>query len=160
MKPCSATLGLLGFLGAGCQSGQACPTFCLDSEPATFDLSCSGSDLTDVTLSGPCSSDHDAANPSTYLSGRPSLGVGSLAPGDCHVTLTFGTGFVYSADVMFVLQTDPEPSGCPACPAYVVPTQRSFMVNNPGATCIGVDASADATDAATTDAVGDTSASD
>ena len=138
-------LALLLVLGVGCTSGPpACPGFCSENTPATFTLTCSPTDLMDVSISGPCFG-ADAA-PSTNLphASSTSVQIGSPTPGVCHVTLTFASGFTYSADVTFVSQTDPAPSGCPTCSPYVTPTQRTFTVNNPTTTC--VDAGAGASD--------------
>jgi hypothetical protein len=95
-----------------------------------------------VALSGSCS--NGDSSPSGYLFGSEgaSLAITSSAPGDCHVALTFATGFTYSTDITFVSQTELQTSGCPACPSYTAPTQAKFSVANPSATCAG-DASPD-----------------
>lgn len=146
----------------GCQSGSPnCPGFCSEDRPATFMLTCAPTDLTDVSVSGPCSVAD--SSPSTFLSSptSTSLEIGSAGPGVCHVMLTFATGFTYSADVTFVSQTDPAPSGCPSCSPYITATQRTFAVNNPDATCLatgadaGGDSRADAGEGAAPDATRD-----
>ena len=127
---------LLLLLGVGCGTHNLCSGSCSVNRSATFVLSCSTTDLTSVAVSGPCASGHAGT----------SLEIESPSPGVCHVALTFATGFVYSADVTFVSQTDPEPAGCATCPPYITATQRTFMVDNPPATCIaaGTDAGRDA----------------
>src|SRR4029077_8599691 len=90
-------LGVATSTGTGCVH-YGCSALCHDSLAATLDLSCSLTDLTDVTVSGPCSAG-DAGAP--VIVGT-SLVVAGDAPGTCHVTLTFATGFVYSTDVVFV----------------------------------------------------------
>jgi hypothetical protein len=69
-----------------------------------------------------------------FGSTQKSIAIHSPRPGDCHVVLTFATGFTYSADVRFTLQTDTQPSGCQP-PSYTAPTQKAFTVNNPPETC-------------------------
>jgi len=76
---------VLALLGVGCQSGTACSTTCSAGFAAAFDLSCGPSDLTMVTLSGPCSVDQDAANSSGYLRSPRSLQFESPSPGECQV---------------------------------------------------------------------------
>jgi hypothetical protein len=137
----SAAAPLLLLLGVGCNS-YACPLACNGDTPATFVLSCSPSDLTSVTASGPCAlADANPEPAGTFLS------IYSPSAGLCHVTLTFATGFTQSADVTFVSRTDPEPPGCATCSPYIAPTQRTFMVSNPPTTCIeaGTEAGGDAT---------------
>jgi hypothetical protein len=136
--PRSPAALLLLVLGIGCQGHSACTNFCFENRPAMFVLSCSPTDLTDVTASGPCSFS-DASGPTVA---GTSLQIGSPTPGICHVTLTFATGFTYSTDVTFVSQTTPAPPGCGGCSPYIAPTQREFAVDNPSTTY--VDAGADA----------------
>jgi hypothetical protein len=66
--------------------------------------------------------------------------------------MTFATGFTYSADVTFTLQSQNDPPGCPVW-HYTAPTQRTFIVNNPGSTCVdaGLDARGDGPVDATSD---------
>jgi len=142
---CTWVLALV--LGIGCQSGApACPGFCLANTPVAFTLACAPTDVTNVTVSGPCLFG-DAA-PSTFVPDprSTSIPIGSASPGVCHVTIAFATGFTYSADVTFVSQTQWAPAGCNHCAPYVTPTQPSFTVNNPSSTCVdaGPDAGQDA----------------
>ncbi len=92
--------------------------------------------LVAVEVSGPCATG-DASTPS-YVSGE-SVDIASPSPGVCHVQLTFGTGFTYSADVTFTSQT--AEGDCVPSFSYVGPTQVVFPVAEPGETCM---ASADA----------------
>jgi hypothetical protein len=133
---CAGALALLVSLGGGCSLKYACPAFCDEDTPATFELSCPVTDLTSVELSGPCATGD--ASPSNYVLGYASgvVSVSSSNPGICHVELIFGTGFTYSADVTFTLQVGtPTDPGCPPCSSYTAPTQGPFVVNNPSNTC-------------------------
>jgi hypothetical protein len=157
---CAAALSVLALLSA-CDSGSsgdggghsACPGACASAVFATFYLSCNPSDLVRVDATGPC------ANPDASLSwytGTPATGsvsVQSSAPGVCHITLVFATGFTYSRDVTFTQQTLDGPPGCPACPSFIGPTSGPFAVQNPGDTCGDAGVYADAGDAS--DASGD-----
>jgi hypothetical protein len=109
-----------------------------------LDLACGPTDLTGVTISGPCATGD--ASPSNYVWGPNSNYVSftSASPGVCHVELTFATGFIYSADVTFAYQTSGTHE-CTPCPAFIAPTQSMFMVNDPNTTCVGagVDAGMD-----------------
>lgn len=127
----SAVCGLLLLVGWGC-SGRPCSGGCPTAGIASFDLACGPADLVRVALSGPCS--NEDTNPSSYLLGPTGrfLVVSSRSAGVCHVTLTFGTGFVYSADVTFTSQADAD--GC--CLPYIGPTQTDFSVDNPHNTCV------------------------
>jgi hypothetical protein len=132
-------LGLLVVLGSGCSQGHACSNFETANQFAEFRLSCAPTDLTSMSVSGPCSGgDASVSDPPASTS----LAISSPSPGVCHVTLTFATGFTYATDVTFVLQSDDD-----TCPVwhYTAPTQRTFTVNNPGATCVdaGLDAGAE-----------------
>jgi hypothetical protein len=103
--------------------------------------SCGPTDLASVVVSGPCSiGDASISN----LAASPSLAISSPTPGVCHVTLTFATGFTYSADVTFIAQNDGDTPGCPVW-QYTAPTQRAFTVNNPSTTCVdaGIDGGGD-----------------
>jgi hypothetical protein len=102
---------------------------------AIFDLSCAATDLTSVTLSGPCATGD--ASPSNYLSGQ-GVEVSSPTPGTCHVALTFATGFTYSTDVTFTSMsaTVYGCNGGTGAESYIGPTQVTFMVHNPSATCV------------------------
>jgi hypothetical protein len=123
-------------------TGVDCPAFCETTGHATFDLNCGPTDLTSVTLSGPCATGD--ANPANYVGGRDHefVSISSPSPGVCHVELKFATGFVYSADVMFDEETVAGPPGCPSCPPFVGAEGAVFPVDNPYSTC--VDAGKDA----------------
>lgn len=152
---------VLFVLGVGCTPGPpACPGFCSENRPATFILTCAPTDVTSVSLSGPCSGADGGS--STYVpdSSSASVQVGSASPGVCHVTIMFSTGFTYSVDVTFVSQMDPAPSGCGTCSPYVTATERTFTVNNPSTTCVDAgagasDSSADAVEGTAPDAAAD-----
>jgi hypothetical protein len=161
---CTATLGLLVALGAGCsetksdfsggldggEDGGQCLTVegCMSSEVtfASFCMSCAMdlftvTDLTGVTLSGPCAMGDGALG--NYTLGppfeTPCISVGSPSPGVCHVELNFATGFTYSTNVTFTSQTLEVPRGCPACPPFIGPTglpSDPISVNNPSMTCV------------------------
>ena len=106
---CAAALSLLVVLGGGCSQGHACPGFETANQSAILQLSCGPTDLVSVALSGPCSiGDASISN----LAASPSLAISSPSPGVCHVTLTFATGFTYSADVTFIAQNDGDTPGC------------------------------------------------
>jgi hypothetical protein len=141
--------GTLLALLADCGS-EGCTVSCpIPYGFATFNLSCSATDLTNVAVSGPCATDD--ASPSYYVAGQ-SIEINSPTPGVCHVELTFATGFTYSTDVNFMSQTAPNPPVC--CPLLTAPTQTSFTVNNPSTTCVDAGAVSDAP----TDAPSDTAA--
>jgi hypothetical protein len=108
---------------------------------ATFNLSCSATDLTNVAVSGPCTA---VADTPSNLVFEQSIPIYSPSPGVCHVELTFATGFTYSTDVTFTSQSA-NPSAC--CPLLTAPTQTSFTVNNPSTTCVDAGASVAPTDA-------------
>jgi len=61
-------------------------------------LTCGPTDLTSVSVSGPCAVADSSV--STFLPNpaSTSLQIGSPTAGVCHVSLTFATGFTYSAD--------------------------------------------------------------
>jgi hypothetical protein len=127
----TALLGLLLTLLAGC--GQAtCNNYVAPDQPAILELSCGPTDLTDVSLSGSCSTG-DAGLSSLFGSTTNSLAVTSARPGDCHVILTFANGFTSSTDLTFVSQTLHE--GC-VNEVYTVPTMRTVAIDNPPDTCL------------------------
>lgn len=132
-------------VGPGDDSNSpGCPLICSGDQGALFNLSCAPIDLTSVVLSGPCATGD--ASPSNYVFGnRPYVLIRSPSAGVCHVELIFTTGFTYSTDVTFILQTDQGTPGCPGCRPHVTPTQSTFMVNNPSTTCgdAGEDATGD-----------------
>jgi hypothetical protein len=139
-----AVVGFVVIGGVGC-GHRSCDSGVLGDQPATFQLSCGTTNLTNVALSGVCATGD--AGPSDVLvdSIRASISIGSPSPGECHVVVTFATGFTYSADVTFTMQRDPDPNCCGAC-SYVAPDQPTFMVNNPSSTCVDsrIDGGADA----------------
>src|SRR5579863_76111 len=141
---CAAALGLLVVvLGGGCSVQYACPGLETENQPAIFQLSCGPTDLTSVALTGPCSADDGGTSSHVFGAKSSSLAIASPSPGTCRVTLTFATGFAYSADVTFVEQSDNSPPGC-AVWHYTAPTQQAFTVDNPSTTCVdaGLDAGA------------------
>jgi hypothetical protein len=142
---CAAALGLLvvfvGVLGGGgCGITSDDCGGCTDAASVLFYLSCSPNDLTSVVTSGPCSMP-DASLEWYTGGGTKWVAVGSPSPGECHIVLTFATGFTYSADVTFTSQTGGQ---CPGCRSYIGPTSGPFTVNNPNTTCLdaGPDAGA------------------
>jgi hypothetical protein len=135
-KTCAAIV-VVAALVAGCSSGDSCGGEAVPPS-ATFELSCDSTDLTSVTVSGPCETD---AGTSFYrwegdviIDGPPTAGV-------CHVELTFATGFTYVTDVNYTVQPVLDCNGH-TTDDYLAPTQVTFAVNNPSATC--VDAGSDA----------------
>ena len=139
----ASALALLVIGAIGCNHYD-CSNVCAENEPATFQLSCGLTTLTGVALSGACAIDAGPSN-DVVSSVRAAVYISSPSPGDCHVVLTFATGFAYAADLTFTVQTDPVPAGCGSCP-YTVPNEATFTVSNPPATCVdeGLDAGADA----------------
>ncbi len=136
----AAAMAILVVLGAGCGEGHACSNFETANQFAEFRLSCAPTDLTSMSVSGPCAgADASISDPTASAS----LAISSPSPGVCRVTLTFATGFTYATDVTFVLQSDDD-----TCPVwhYTAPTQRTFTVNNPSTTCVdaGLDGGGDA----------------
>src|SRR5579863_4562546 len=111
-------------------AGHGCTGTCaVPYRPATLNLSCSATDLTNVTVSGPCSTD----GAPWYEATGSWIDITSPSAGVCHVELTFATGFVYSTDVTFTMPPA-DPSVC--CNWATTPTQTTFTVNNPSATCV------------------------
>jgi hypothetical protein len=108
---------------------------------ATFNLSCGATDLMSVAVSGSCVTVADLPSNLVF---EQSIAIYSPTPGVCHVELTFATGFTYSTDVTFEVNTAKQ-QGC--CALFDAPTQTTFMVNNPSTTCVdpgASDAGADA----------------
>jgi hypothetical protein len=140
--------GLLVVPG-GCSSTESvCCGTCPANEPAAFQLSCSVDDLRSVVASGPCMMG-DASLPNVFgrlngwESGNGRVFVDVDGPGACHIELTFATGFSYSTDVTFALQSGGMCGAC-ACGDYHAPTTGPFTVNNPSSTCVALpDAGAD-----------------
>ncbi|HEY4394876.1 MAG TPA: hypothetical protein VGP64_12475 [Polyangia bacterium] len=125
------SLGLALLCGGAVGCGQQSCEASIDPY-ATFNLSCASANLTKVDVSGPCAPTDAGTGPNDYLSGA-SIGIMSLVPGTCHLSLTFATGFTYDADVVF----DRRPGPCGG--TIVSPTQMSFNVDNPPSTCAGGD---------------------
>jgi hypothetical protein len=139
---CIVAVALLVVLGDACITEQyACPGLEIEDQPAIFQLSCGPTDLTSVSLSGACATADASPTGDAFGSASASVAVTSPNPGQCHVVLTFATGFTYTADVTFTVQTDNGGPGCPSS-TYTAPTQQSFTVHNPSTTC--VDAGPDA----------------
>jgi hypothetical protein len=139
----------------GCDGGSlACTDSCGSLfTPATFELSCGATSLTNVAVSGPCATDASAFLYSVDSMSPQNLYVASFSPGVCHVELTFATGFTYSTDVTFMSMTY---TGSCCGGTGVVPTPATLAVKNPSNTCVdaGPDAGASETPAdASTDAL-------
>jgi hypothetical protein len=152
----AAALALLVVLGGG---GCAAPNDgCAPLPPpptqALVWLSCGATDLTDVSVSGPCATGDAGPSNEAVAQG---VNVSSPSPGVCHVELTFATGFTYATDVTFQSMTR---VNCGTTEAYIGPTQGVFDVNNPSTTCVdaGLDAPADAPTEAPSDAAVDVQA--
>jgi len=142
---CILALAVLVIVDGGCSTTQACCGLCPASEPAVFQLACSVTDLQSVTASGPCAIPD--ASLSSYAISNGVVYVQSQGPGDCHIELTFATGFTYVADVTFGAKPGGVCGGpqC-TCPDYVTPSSGAFAVNNPSTTCLdaGLDDGGDA----------------
>jgi hypothetical protein len=135
---------LLAVVGA-CNSTQACCGTCPASEPARFTLTCGSTDLQSVVATGPCATPD--ASLASYV-GNDAVLVPSEGPGDCHVELTFASGYAYSADVTFASRSGGLCGGPQCkCADYVVPTSGPFTVNNPSTTCVDAAVSDGAPDA-------------
>lgn len=120
--------------GVGCDR-RDCPIVTIEDQPAIFNLSCGPTNVTDVALSGSCSTGDAGLPKNLFGRSMKSIAIASSNAGDCHVVLTFATGFVFSGDVTFVSHTDPPGSDCQS-PPYTEPTQGTFVVNNPSDTCV------------------------
>jgi hypothetical protein len=138
----AAAVGAGGIVLGGCSgelpvggNGRPGPLGCTVSCPslysgALFNLSCTPTNLVDVTVTGVCATRD--AGPSYYVR-DDGVWINSLRAGACHVALRFSSGFTYSADVTFTSST--QTGGC--CPGTSVsPTKDTFMVNNPSSTCV------------------------
>jgi hypothetical protein len=125
-------LGLVVVFSIGCSQGT-CNTYVADNQSAILELSCGPTDLTNVALSGACSTGDAGGLKSVFGAMMNSIAIASPSPGDCHVVLTFATGFTFSADLTFVSRTLKE--GC-GTQVYTAPTQSMFTVNNPSDTCV------------------------
>jgi len=133
----------LASVAGGC--GSDCKIGCQGPQSATLDLSCAPAAVTVAELTGPCAPPPDATPASGFGFSCPlaaqtpfvdcdQVSFSSNEPGDCHVSLTFASGFTYSADVHFA--TTPATCGC-GLPQGPFPTQAVLMVNNPDAACGG-----------------------
>jgi hypothetical protein len=97
---------------------------------ALLNLSCSPTNLAEVTVTGVCAMGD--ASPSYFVQDG-GVWINSLSPGECHVALRFSSGFTYSADLTFTSST--HTGGC--CPGTsVFPTKDTYAVNNPSSTCV------------------------
>jgi len=119
-----------GFDASVSPEPPGCPVACPSGGLQVFTLPCASAQLTSVMLTGACEAGDTSV--SQVLSGGE-IAIASPGPGDCHVQLTFATGFVYSADVIFAPIEQGGPSGCPPC-SYVGPAQGPIQV--PGAACL------------------------
>ncbi|HEY6460337.1 MAG TPA: hypothetical protein VIY73_09300 [Polyangiaceae bacterium] len=102
-----------------------------------FQLSCSTNDLESVTATGACGS----RLPVWGGVWGDVVYVPSDEAGDCHVLLTFATGFTYAGAVTFVTQAGCVCGGAKGtCPSITVPTNGPLQVDNPSSTCVAFDA--------------------
>lgn len=117
------------------KSRETCPGVCRGSPNVVLDLSCGGTDLTSVILSGACNNG-DASAPDIYLGGpqQQYVVLPSDDVGDCHVELVFANGFRFTTEVHFTMQTDNSDPQCPC--GYVQADQQTIAVNNPSSTCV------------------------
>jgi len=130
-----APLVLLAAISAGCSAvshEDDCGS-CTEAASATFHLACSPNNLTAVSATGPCSMPDASLAWYTGTATKWDVAVFSPRPGECHIELTFATGFVYSADVTFTRQTA---GTCRGCPSYIGPISGGFTVDNPSDTCV------------------------
>src|ERR1700677_752341 len=149
-----AAFGIVAAWGSGCGGTARCGAIPPPLQTsALLELTCGKTDLTSVTVSGPCAAG-DASPPyelgdgvgvgdDVPLGAASQVSVTSQSPGVCHVQLVFSTGFTFATDVTFASQTQ---SSCGVTVQGVGPTQGEFQVNNPAATCL--DDSPNATDGA------------
>jgi hypothetical protein len=133
---------ILASVASGC--GSDCKIGCQGPQSATLDLSCAPAAVTRAELTGPCAPPPDASlvigglGFSCPLAAQPpfvdcdQVSFSSNEPGDCHVSLTFASGFTYSGDVHFA--TTPRTCGCDL-PQGPFPTPAVLTVNNRDATC-------------------------
>ena len=115
----------------GCSNGSNCDAVgVISGGGANFTLTCGGSDLTQVVVTGPCTGGPTSGlELPVYTMDGPYVTVYSPTPGVCHVELTFATGFIYSVDVTYTWQ------GGECGNRYAGPTVKAFTVNNPSDTC-------------------------
>jgi len=135
----SVLVGAL-LLGGACSWGllgcsSSCNA-CIEGMTATLDLTCGPSNLSEVRLTGVCSSSSDVSA-SHYVFGNPPshVWVASDQPGACHVELLFQTGFVFVTDIQFVASTE---GSCSGCNPYPRPVPSEISVDNPPSTCVTV----------------------
>jgi hypothetical protein len=130
----AAALTLSVLVAGGCGWHEDCPSGCREGDPIVLDISCGGTDLTSVVLSGPCNIDNASA-PDLYLGGshQQYVYVQPNVAGTCHIELTFATGFTFSTDVHVTNQSDGD-SQC-SC-QYQEPDPQTIAVNNPSTTCV------------------------
>jgi hypothetical protein len=127
-------LALLFTAGVGC--GQTvCPGAIRANQPAIFNLSCP-TDPPQITLSGSCAAGDAGPSNGQLNQALNVVTVTSPNPGNCHVVLSFATGFTFSADVTFVTHIETDPPGSNCTSPYTGPTQSMFTVNNPSDTCV------------------------
>jgi hypothetical protein len=124
----SVAAGALAAL-AGCGSDN-CHHVRASDRVALSNLACAPANVVSGAISSPCLFSGDAGG----IHFREGFSVASETPGVCHVELKFKTGFTYSAAVTFEQRSDP---GCgEVVYHYVVPTQETYVVNNPRNTCV------------------------
>jgi hypothetical protein len=135
---CGFGLALASCALFGCTEAQTCSNIAFERELATFELGCPFTDLTAVTVSGPCAAGGESNLDPAQFAGRGEIGIESDSAGVCHISLTFASGFAYAADVTFISSR----SSCGT--TDVMPNQATFMVDNPSSTCVdaGADSSA------------------
>jgi hypothetical protein len=130
-----AAAALVARLGLACGADTPCSDLCTDAESATFHLSCNPNDLVSVVATGPCSNPDASLEWYTGAETEWDVAVTAQSPGECHIVLTFATGFTYSTDVTFTSQNQ----GC-GCPSFLgpVPGTGAITVNNPADTCVAL----------------------
>ena len=90
---------------------------------------------TSVVATGPCSDPDAGLEWYTGADTEWDVAVAAQSPGECHIVLTFATGFTYSTDVTFTSQNE----GC-GCPNFIGPAPGTgvLTVNNPADTCVSL----------------------
>lgn len=119
-------------MGGGCSNGCTVEAF------AELDLACWPNDLTSVSASGSCSVP-DAGLDDTTTVNRRAVIVRANQAGDCHVELTFASGFRFATDITFMTKNSGT-AECPGCPDYYASVDPMRVVNNPPETCLPSDA--------------------
>ncbi len=138
------TLGLGGVLGfvtliavarslGACGSRATCCGSCDGSKSAVIDFSCGSTNLTNVAVTGPCTSPYAGDGGAAYAVNA--VYVNADKAGTCHVVLTFSNGASYAVDVTFQTETtyvcgSPD---CGSCGEITAPTSGPFTV--PSSTC-------------------------